>query len=310
MKKFIAAFALLFTIIAVAAELPMSSGPDLDYVPVADTISLPAGMNTGAVSGVAINSKGHIFLLTRSPQPLMEFDADGIFIRALGEGFFDRPHGLRIDAQDNIWTADGGSHVVYRMNPQGRITLVLGVRGSAGEWHEAGVLRLFNEPNDVAIAPTGEIFVTQGHGKADSRVLKFDRDGNFVKTWGGKGTEPGKFDVPHSIVIDDKGLIYIADRGNQRIQVFDSDGNFIRQSSHPGRPAGLYIAADKNLYLANGHNGQILKLDMNGKVLGVTGKAGKSLGQFGEAHFLALTPKLDIYVADTLNWRVQKYVKK
>ena len=198
-----------------------------------DDFALPPGMNFGAVSGVAINSKGNIFVLSRGPHPLMEFDPDGKFIRGFGDGFFDRPHGLRIDAQDNIWTTDVASHVVYKMIPQGRIQLILGNKGTAGEFHPYGHLRLLNEPNDVAVAPNGEIYVVQGHGRVEPRVLKFDRDGNFIKAWGKKGKGPGEFDIAHSIAIDAKGLVYVADRNNQRIQVFDADGTFVREIAAP-----------------------------------------------------------------------------
>ena len=199
---------------------------------------------------------------------------------------------------------------MLKLNPQGRIVMVLGTKGSPGEWHEAGFLRHFTEPNDVAIGAGGEIYVTQGHGRGDSRVLKFDREGRFIKTWGGKGTAAGQFNVPHSIAIDARGLIYVVDRGNKRIQVFDADGAFIREWPLFGTPAGLYIGAEPYVYLANGHYGQIIKLDMHGVITGMTGKVGKAPGEFGEAHYLAVSAQGEIYVADTLNWRVQKYVKK
>ena len=307
MKSIIAALTL--SVAACAAAQPANI-PDLDYLPVAESFKLPAGANFGAVSGVAINSKGHIFVLSRGPQPLMEFDADGNYVRAFGAGLFDRPHGLRIDAEDNIWATDGGSHIVLKFSPQGRVMMVLGVRGSPGEWHPYGHLRLFTEPNDVAIGPTGDIFVTQGHGKGDSRVLKFDKDGNHVKSWGRKGTASGEFDVPHSIAIDADGLVYVADRGNQRLQIFDADGKFIKEWRYFGTPCGLHIGRDSYIYLANGHAGQIMKLDRAGTIVGMTGKQGKALCQFGEAHFIALGTREEIYVADTLNWRVQKYIRK
>ena len=287
-----------------------AAAPLLDYVAVEDSFSLPAGMTFGSTSGVAIDSKGHIFVLHRGPKPLLEFDAGGRFVRALGEGLFDRPHGLRIDAQDNIWTTDVRSHVVYKMSPQGRILLVLGVRESAGEMHPYGHLRLFNEPNDVAFGGAGEIYVVQGHGRGEPKVIKFDKDGNFIKAWGKKGNGPGELDIAHSIAVDGKGQIHVADRNNQRIQVFNSDGAYIRESRHPGTPCGLFIGPDQHLWLAHGHAGQVMKLDLDGNVLGVTGRQGKALGQFGEAHFLAVSAQGDIFVADTLNWRVQKLVRK
>lgn len=313
MLKWTIAFGLALIAVVASAQPAGSqapSAPDLGYVPAPDFFQLPPGANFGAVSGVAINSKGHIFVLNRSPQPLMEFDANGRFVRALLAGMLERPHGLRIDKDDNLWIADGGSHVVLKLNPQGRIVMVLGTSGSAGEWHLAGFLRNFNEPNDIAIAANGDIYVTQGHGRGDSRVLKFDRDGKFLKTWGGKGAAPGQFDVPHSIALDGNGLVYVADRGNKRIQIFDSEGTFVREWPLFGTPAGLHIGTEPLVYLANGHHGQLIRLDLNGHILGMTGKVGKAAGEFGEAHFLAVSRQGDIYVADTLNWRVQKYVKR
>jgi sugar lactone lactonase YvrE len=281
-----------------------------DYIPVPDAFELPANMNFGSVSGVAINSKGHVFLLHRGPSPLMEFTADGRFVRALGDGLYDRPHGLRIDTEDNIWTTDVGGHVVYKFSPAGRILMVLGVRGRPGDWHDFGHLKLFNEPNDIGIAANGDIIVLQGHGKAPSRMLKFDRDGNFLNACGKKGTAPGDFDLPHSIVIDAKGLIHIADRNNARIQVLDAEGNFVRESKHPGTPCGLCLAPDGLLYMAHGHTGLVKQLDLDGNLLGETGGQGKTPGRYGEAHYIAVSQRGEIYVTDTLNWRVQKYVKK
>lgn len=284
--------------------------PDLGYKPVPDVFKLPQGMNFGPCSGVAVNSKGNIFVFNRSAHALMEFDGKGRYLRSLADGVFTLPHGLRLDADDNIWATDTGSHVVVKMDPRGRILMVLGVKGQAREWHPAGHLRCFDEPNDLAFGPAGEIYVTQGHGKGESRVLKFDADGAFIKTWGGEGSGPGQFNVPHSIVADAKGLLHVADRSNQRIQVFDAEGNYLRESKHPGTPCGLCMCRDrKHMMMAHGHSGKIMKLDLHGKVLGATGSQGKAPGQFGEAHFIAMNARDDIFVADTLNWRVQRYVK-
>jgi DNA-binding beta-propeller fold protein YncE len=285
--------------------------PDLGYKPVPDVFKLPDGVNFGACSGVALDSRGHIYVLNRSVHALIEFDGDGSYVRTLGHDLFSRPHGLRIDAEGNIWATDVGSHIVVKMSPRGRVLMVLGIKDFAGEWHQAGHLRAFNEPNDLAFGPAGEIFVTQGHGKGESRVLKFDAGGNFLRTWGGEGKAPGQFNVPHSIVIDGAGLLYIADRSNQRIQVFDVDGNYVRESRQPGTPCGLCMCRDRrHIMMAHGHAGRIMKLDLDGNVLGATGSQGKGPNQYGEAHFLALDAKEDIYVADTLNWRVQKLVRK
>jgi streptogramin lyase len=284
--------------------------PDLGYKPVLDIFKLPHGINFGACSAVALNSKGHIFVFNRGKHVLMEFDGDGNYIHSLAEGIFSNPHGLRVDAEDNIWATDNVSNIVVKMDPRGRVLMVLGIKGSAADWHPYGHLRCFSEPNDVAFGRKGEIYVTQGHGKGESRVLKFDAEGNFLATWGGEGTAPGEFNVPHSIVVDDAGLLHIADRSNERIQVFDADGTYIRESRHPGTPCGLCLSGDQHMFMAHGHTGLIMKLDLQGKVLGATGGQGKAPNRYGEAHFLALDQKEDIYVADTLNWRVQKLVRR
>jgi DNA-binding beta-propeller fold protein YncE len=304
---------LLAAVQALAQPAPIPRPPDLpelEYRVVPDIFKLPANANFGSTSAVAVNSKGNIIVLNRGPQPLMEFDASGRFIRAFGEGLFERPHGLHIDSEDNIWATDGGSHVVYKFNPQGRIQMVLGVRGSPGEWHPVTPLRLFTEPNDVAIAPNGDIYVTQGHGgKGENRVVRFDKNGTHLKSWGKRGSGPGEFDAPHGVAVDANGLVYIADRGNKRIQIFDADGNFVKEWPLFGTPCGLVIK-DGSVWLANGHAGQIVQLDMNGRVLGITGGQGKGTGQYGEAHFMAVTAKGELLIADTLNWRVTKLVKK
>ena len=142
-----------------------------------------------------------------------------------------------------------------------------------------------------------------------TRVLKFDKNGKFIKSWGGKGREPGKFEVAHGIAIDAKGQLWVADRENQRIQIFDADGKFIKELKYAGLPCSLDIGR-QYIYMVNGFAGQVLKLDLNGNVLAATGKPGKGAGEFGEAHFIAVSPKGELYVADSVNSAVQKFVKR
>ena len=197
----VAAFLLVATG-PVAAQRPADeslllpqSAPPLDYVAVPDPLLLPAGTTMGAPASVAFDAAGHVWVLTRGAQPLLEFDAKGAFIRGFGEGLFTRTHGLRFDRDGNIWVSDVGAHIVVKMTPQGRVLLTLGVKGEAGAWDEAAGSRKLNQPNDVAFGRGGEVFVVQGHtpGAGDPRVLKFDRDGHFVKSWGGKAGSPGSF---------------------------------------------------------------------------------------------------------------------
>src|SRR5215472_14235993 len=318
MKK--AAFLIALIAPSVWAQRPSNpallipqEAPTLDYVAVPDPLPVPANVNMGASSDVAFDSKGHLYVLSRGAQPITEFDENGKFVRSFGEGLFTRSHGLRIDKDGNIWATDVGAHTVMKLSPKGEVLLTLGTKGKAGEWNEGAQSRLFNEPNDIVFAPNGDFFVTQGHtpgaGKGDPRVLKFDKNGNFVKTWGGKGTEPGKFDVAHGIAIDAKGLLWVTDRENQRIQIFDQDGKYIREVKYAGLPCALDIGS-QNIYMVNGFAGQLLKLDLEGKVLAAVGKPGNGVGEFGEAHFVAVSPKGDIYVADSVNRAVQKFVRK
>src|SRR5436190_5815029 len=297
------------------ALLVPQEAPLLDYVAVANPLPVPDAAAMGASSDVAFDAKGHLYVLSRGTKPLTEFDENGKFIRAFGDGLFTRSHGIRIDKDGNIWATDVGAHTVMKISQQGEVLLTLGTKGKAGEWNEAAGSQLFNEPNDIAIAANGDLFITQGHtpgaGKGDPRVLKFDKNGTFIKTWGGKGTEPGKFDVAHGIAIDAKGLLWVTDRENQRIQIFDQDGKYIREVKFAGLPCSLDIGK-QNIYMVNGFAGQLLRMDLDGKVLAAVGKPGAAgtWGEFGEAHFIAVSPKGEIYVADSVNCAVQKFVKK
>lgn len=293
------------------ALLVPQEAPALDYVAVDAPLTIPADMTMGASASVAFDAKGHLWVLTRGKQPLVEFDADGKFIRAFGEGLFTRTHGLRVDRDGNVWVTDVGAHTVTKLSPQGQTLLTLGTKGQAGEWNEATASRRLNQPNDVIVGRNGDVFVVQGHtpGGGDPRVLRFDRNGTFITSWGGRGKGPGQFEVAHGIAIDAKGLLWVTDRENQRIQIFDADGKFIRELKYAGVPCGLDIG-DQYIYMVNGFAGQVLRLDLNGTVLGATGKAGKGTGEFGEAHFIAVSPKGELFVADSVNGAVQKFVRK
>ena len=293
------------------ALLIPQNAPNLDYQAVPDPVTLPAGVTMGPPASVAFDSKGHLWVLNRGPQPVMEFDENSKFVRSLGEGLFTRTHGLRLDGDGNIWVTDVGAHIVVKLSPQGQTLLTLGAKGQAGEWNEAEQSRRLMEPNDLAFGRNGDIFVVQGHtpGRGDPRVLKFDKNGNFIKSWGGHGAEPGKFDVAHGIAIDSKGQLWVADRENERIQVFDQDGAFVREMKYAGLPCALEIG-DRYIYMVNGFAGQLLRLDLNGMVVAAVGKPGKELGEFGEAHFVAVSPKGEIFVADTVKPALHKFVKK
>lgn len=294
------------------ALLIPETAPQLDYVPVANPITLPEGTKMGATAAVAFDARGHLFVLARGGTSFFEFDPAGAYVRSFGDPM-TRAHGLRIDRDGNLWATDVGAHTVMKFNARGEQLMSIGVKGQAGNWDEAAGERKLNQPNDIAIAANGDFFVVQGHQpgllKGDARVLKFDRTGKFIKSWGGKGKGPGQFDVAHGIAIDARGLLWVMDRENQRIQVFDQEGTFVREMKYAGLPCSVDIGREY-VYMVNGFAGQVLRMDLNGKVLAATGKPGTALGEFGEAHFLAVSPKDELFVADSVNGALVKFVKR
>lgn len=288
------------------------AAPALDIVPVeqAEAIELPDGMVLEQVASVDIDKRGHLFVLHRGDEPLLEFDSEGHFLRAFGRGLFERAHSLLIDADGNFWVTDVAANIVVKLDAQGHPLMTLGTAGQAGEWDEAAGLRRFDQPTDVAIGPDGSIFVTQGHNRGDPRVLKFAPDGRFIKSWGGRGSLPWQFAVAHSIAIDARGQVYVADRENRRVLIFDLDGNFLRGWVYRGMACSLYLGDDSKIYMVTGFDGQVVELDRNGNVLGVIGRPGKGLGEFGEAHDIVVSPQGDVFVADVENMRLQKFVAR
>ena len=284
----------------------MEDAPDLGYRPVQHGLQIPDDQEMGAPSSVVWTTQNRLLVFNRGPNPLMEFNPDGSFVRSWGQGEYLRPHGLRLDPSGNIWTTDVNGHTVTKMSPDGHVLLTIGTRGQAGEPDQG----LLNEPTDLTINAAGDVYVLVGHGRGEPRVLKFTGDGAFVKAWGGQGTAPGQFDTIHSIVVDQEGLLYVADRQNRRVQIFDGDGTYIKEWAYKGLPCGLHITADQQLYMVSGFAGEILKLDKNGKAIGANGQPGKGLGEFGEAHYMTMAPNGDIYVADTVRPALHKYVQK
>jgi DNA-binding beta-propeller fold protein YncE len=284
-----------------ATDAPFAQVPALSYRAVPNFFQMPKEWHFGEVSGVAIDSRGHIFIFQRTAPMLSEFDGDGKFLREIGAGLFTHPHGLRIDPDDNIWTTDDGSHLVLKLDHDGRPLLVLGRKGVAAEadW-------LFNEPTDIACDKARNIYVSDGYG--NSRVMKFDQTGRFLKSWGRYGNAPGEFDLPHTIVIDKEDRVYVGDRENQRIQVFDAQGKFLKEWTGIGYPYGLCFGPNRRLWMADGGYDRIVELDENGKIAGAIGEPGHALGQFAWAHFLAFAADGRLFVADVLNWRVDVFV--
>ena len=343
MKPSLAAAALLFTGVLFAQapvpEIPFDSTPNL--------LKFPEHVYMGEGAGVATNSKGNIFVYTRTGSAnavvggsrvfthggarLFEFGPNGNYIREIGSGVYGFlfAHAVRIDPQDNIWVVDEGSSMVIKFNPEGRIVMTMGRKpeaiaigregggegGGAGGRGGAGAgVRgdNFNRPTDVAWDAAGNIFVADGHG--NSRVAKFDKNGKFIKSWGTKGTGPGEFDTPHAIAVDAQGMVYVGDRGNKRIQVFDNDGTFKTQYTNAGSPYGICISLGSHQYLYTSNsnpptsmdNGEIYKMELDGRILGKFGKAGKLMKEFGTVLEIDCRNPNEVFVAETVNWRVQK----
>jgi sugar lactone lactonase YvrE len=294
------------------ALLIPQKAPPMDYVAVPAPVTLPDGLMMGATAAVAFDANGHLWVLSRGPVAFFEFDAKGSYIRSFGDKLFTRAHGLRIDRDGNLWAGDVGAHTVRKFSSDGALLLTIGTAGEPGEWNEAAGSHRLNQPNDVALAANGDIFIVQGHTpgpKGDARVLKFDRTGRFLAQWGGKGTAPGQFEVAHGIAIDAKGLLWVADRENQRIQLFDQAGTFVREMKYAGLPCAMDIGP-QFVYMVNGFAGQVVRMDLEGTVLAVVGHPGKGPGEFGEAHFIAVSPAQEIYVADSVNGALVKFVKR
>lgn len=332
--------------------------PEVPFESIPDPLKLPPDMYFGEVTGVAANSKGHVFVFSRgnttgpayaaSAAQLLEFGPDGQFIREIGKNLYawSFGHAVRVDKDDNIWAIDKGSDMVVRFNPEGRVTMVFGRKQEASD-ESTGPLKhpvpplpaedgRFRQVTDVAFSPEGDIFISDGY--INSRIAKADKNGNWIKSWGDRGNKPGEFHTPHNIAADAKGNIYVADRGNRRIQVFDPEGKFLRiitidvpfdenarpaignkpdlktyqqvQTFVPGAPWTVCITPPPNqvLYTSDAYPGRVYKLTLEGKVLGVLGQSGKQLKQFGWIHAIACPSENEIYVAELLNWRVQKLI--
>lgn len=281
------------------AQNAAAAAPNVNYIVVPDFFQLPAGESFVEVAGIAISSKGHIYVFHRGKHPLIEFDPAGKFVRSIADDLFVTAHAVRVDLDDNIWTVDVGSHVVLKLSPEGRVLLALGRMRISGD-----DVSHFNQPTDVAFDSGGNIYVTDGYG--NSRVLKFDKYGNFLHGWGMKGSAPGQFDLPHTIAIDGD-LVYVGDRENARIQIFDTTGRFRKEWRDVGHPFGLFITPDHAIYMSDAMAGRILKLSTDGKILGAFGEGGRGPGRIGDPHQISVAKDGSIFTANVVNWRADKF---
>lgn len=281
---------------------PLSAVEPFTYSPVPDFFQLPEGLTLGACTGVDVDSKGNIYLLHRGKQPVVCLDASGRFLRSWGDDCIDTPHGLRIDADDQVWVTDIGNHQVFQFAASGERKVTLGKAGTAGNGIDE-----FNQPTDVAFGARGEIYVADGYG--NSRIIKFTPRGGFLGSWGKAGKGPGQFDTPHAIVVDRQQRVIVGDRENDRLQVFNANGELL--AIWPGfAPFGVARDRQDNLFIADGRANQILQLDEAGKVIAAWGSAGAGVGQFQLPHMLATDRSGNLYVGEIKGQRFQKFARK
>jgi DNA-binding beta-propeller fold protein YncE len=217
---------------------------------------LPAGWSFGEVVGVATDARDRVYVFSRSEHPLTVFDADGKFLTSWGEGLFTRPHGITIGPDDAVWCTDDLDHTVRKFTTEGRLLLTLGASGRPSDTGIDGIdYRTikragppFHRPTNLALAPDGSLYITDGYGNA--RVHKFAPDGRLLFSWGEPGAAPGQFNLPHGIAIDREGLVYVADRENSRVQIFDARGRFLAEWADVGRPMEVFLDADGHVFVA------------------------------------------------------------
>jgi len=288
---------------AATASVTSLRAADATYQPVENWAQLPAGTKWQTMSAVDVDSKGTVYVFQRGePSKIMAFDSRGKFLRSWGDGTFPSAHGLRVDRQDNVWVTDRGLHQVLKFSPQGKLLMELGRKGIQGDNDSKDAL---NGPSDVAIAGNGDIFVSDGES-TNTRVVKFSKDGKFIKFWGTKGTGPGQFDVPHSIVIDSRGRLYVADRSNKRIQIFDQDGNYIDQIKNGVTPYGLFITRNDTLYVTDGSQGKEDVTIFDAKDHKVSDHFGGLVGP----HMLSVDQNGAVYVAEVRGASIRKFVRR
>jgi DNA-binding beta-propeller fold protein YncE len=324
----------------VIAGTPAIAQTEIPFDSVPNALQLPAGLYLGEVGGVATNSRGDIFVYTRTGHPtittgtarpfahggsrLFQFDHTGKFVREIGKdsyGFMFAAQ-VRVDPSDNIWVVDQMTNMVIKFDPQGRVVLLLGRKAESVPVPARQTTRgdgsgqptdLFDRPTDVAWDAAGNIYVADGLGNA--RIAKFDKDGKFVKSWGKKGAATGEFANVRSIALDAQGNVYAADGGNKRVEVFDSDGNFKTAFTNVGNAQALCITKKQVLYVSNSnppedidHDGEIYRMSLDGTISGKFGRAGKLPKEFGTVNAIDCRGENTLYVGEVGNLRVQKLV--
>jgi len=286
----------------------------------------PAGGEWAAMSSVAVGPDGNVWTFNRGKIPIQVYTPDGALVKSWGQdGLFKNPHTVRFDGAGNLWTADTGTQTVRKFSLDGKVLLTIGTPGEAGDDQTH-----MNQPNDVAVAANGDIYVSDGYG--NDRVVVFDKNGKYLRSWGKLGTGPGEFSQPHSLVLDSRGRVYVADRNNARIQVFDSKGKFLTEWRNIITPWALAITRDDEIYvcgsspmlwseipanqaaLATPPKDQLfLKLDTEGRLKQLwvfpKGENGKEKpGEVNWIHSIAVAPDGSLYFGEVQARRAEKFV--
>jgi hypothetical protein len=259
------------------------------------------------VNGVGLLKNGHLIVNQRLPMyELLEYDQNSRLLRNIDPNLISRPHGMRIDRDDNIWLTDQQCNMVVKVNPMGEVLMVLGTRGKTGTWDEAKGDHLFNQPTDIAFAPNGDVLVSTGHGGPDPRIVRFDKNGKFITTWSLQHAD-GSPALIHTVAVNSKGEVWAGDRQINTIRVFDLNGKPLREIQMKNLICGFYIDAKDQLWMTTGMDGMVFRLDWSGKVLGYIGKSGFGQNEFGEAHYMTMSPDLKtMFVGDTVNNDIKK----
>ena len=329
---------LSLVLLVMAARLTLTTwavaiAAERHYEVVRDWPALPANHVLGQCVGVGVDSRSNVFVFHHSgrewttpfpkepiARPTVSLIAGqtGKLLAAWGAGLFIMPHGLTVDVQDNVWVTDVGLHQVLKFTPAGKLLLTLGERGVPGSDRTH-----FNRPTDVAVLPDGSCYVSDGY--ENSRVVKFNAEGQYEFAWGNAGSALGEFDLPHGIAVDRRGRVFVCDRSNDRLQIFDPRGHFLAAWKGPqiGRPYGVSVGPEGQVFVIDGgeHDeddgpagkpgrSSFMELDAEGRLLGRGGSFGTKPGQFEVGHDLAAARDGSVYVADAQSQRVQKFVRR